>query len=144
MLSFGHMEVFSCLPPILHLQLSASVRSRSIFIIPAGTNEGTIQLRSTSPDKTHDMVMKGWNGLAGTDWSPSGNSLLVACHNHDRESALLKVALAKFRFCSVPAITSRMQSRHLMGDHWPYRRSIRPKMCGRQRISDKFSAIRSL
>jgi hypothetical protein len=26
--------------------------------------------------------------------------------------------MAKFRSCSVPAVTSRMQSRHPMGNHW--------------------------
>jgi hypothetical protein len=62
-------------------------------ILPVGTNEGTIQLRSTSSGKTHDLMVKGWNGLGNLDWSADGKSLLARWHNHDRESALLKVAL---------------------------------------------------
>jgi Tol biopolymer transport system component len=63
-------------------------------ILPVGTNEGTIQLRSTSSGKTHDLVVKGWNGLGSLDWSADGKSLLASWHNnYDRGSALLKVAL---------------------------------------------------
>ena len=62
-------------------------------VIPVGVNEGTIQFRSTSSDKTHDLVVKGWSGLSSVDWSVDGKSLLLPWHNHDRESALLKVAL---------------------------------------------------
>jgi Tol biopolymer transport system component/DNA-binding winged helix-turn-helix (wHTH) protein len=62
-------------------------------ILPVGTNEGTIQLRSTSSGKMHDLVLKGWNGLGSLDWSADGNSLLASWHNYDRESGLLKVAL---------------------------------------------------
>jgi len=61
-------------------------------VIPVGVNEGTIQFRSTSSDKTHDLVVKGWSGLSSVDWSVDGKSLLLAWHNR-RESALLKVAL---------------------------------------------------
>ena len=60
-------------------------------IIPLGIKEGTIQLRSTSSDKTRDLVVKGWNGLTNIDWSADGKSLLVGWHNADKESALLKV-----------------------------------------------------
>ncbi len=62
-------------------------------VIPEGVNEGTIQFRSTSSDETHDLVVKGWSGLSNVDWSVDGKSLLLAWHNRDRESALLKVAL---------------------------------------------------
>jgi Tol biopolymer transport system component len=62
-------------------------------VIPVGVNEGTIQFRSTSSDKTHDLIVKGWSGLSNVDWSLDGKSLLLAWHNRDRESALLKVAL---------------------------------------------------
>jgi Tol biopolymer transport system component/DNA-binding winged helix-turn-helix (wHTH) protein len=62
-------------------------------ILPVGTNEGTIQLRSTSSGKTHDLVVKGWNGLVNLDWSADGKSLLASWHNYDRESALLKITL---------------------------------------------------
>jgi DNA-binding winged helix-turn-helix (wHTH) protein/Tol biopolymer transport system component len=62
-------------------------------VIREGVNEGTIQFRSTSSDKTHDLVVKGWSGLSTVDWSADGKSLLLPWHNRDRESALLKVAL---------------------------------------------------
>jgi hypothetical protein len=62
-------------------------------VIPVVVNEGTIQFRSTSSDKTHDLVVKGWSGLSNVDWSVDGKSLLLPWHNRDRESALLKVAL---------------------------------------------------
>jgi hypothetical protein len=62
-------------------------------ILPVGTNEGTIKLRSTSSDKTHDLVVKGWNGMGSLDWSADGKRLLASWHNNDGESALLKVAL---------------------------------------------------
>ncbi|SRR5713101_4606373 len=60
-------------------------------IIPLGINEGTIQLRSTSSDKTRDLVVKGWNELRNIDWSADGKSLLVDWQNAGKESALLKV-----------------------------------------------------
>jgi len=61
--------------------------------VAVGSNQGTIQLRSTSSDKTRDVVVKGWNGLMHIDWSADGSSLLVGWHNQERESALLKVTL---------------------------------------------------
>jgi DNA-binding winged helix-turn-helix (wHTH) protein/Tol biopolymer transport system component len=54
---------------------------------------GTIRLRSTSSGKTRDLLVKGWNGLMNIDWSADGKSLLVAWHNHEWDSGLLKVAL---------------------------------------------------
>ena len=70
----------------------------SQLAIIAGYNfrQDTIRLRSTSTGKTRDLVVKGWNGLGGADWSADGRSLLVTWHNHgrqDRESALLNVTL---------------------------------------------------
>jgi DNA-binding winged helix-turn-helix (wHTH) protein/Tol biopolymer transport system component len=62
-------------------------------IVPVGSNQGTIQLRSTSSGKTRDLVVKGWNGLMHIDWSADGRSLLVGWHGHEGESALLKVTL---------------------------------------------------
>lgn len=62
-------------------------------IIPYHPDQGTIQLRSTSTGKTRDLVVKGWNGVMGVDWSPDGRSLLVSWHNHEWESALLNIAL---------------------------------------------------
>jgi Tol biopolymer transport system component/DNA-binding winged helix-turn-helix (wHTH) protein len=62
-------------------------------IVPYNSNQGTIQLRSTSTGKTRDLVVNGWNGLQAIDWSADGKSLLVAWVNHNLDSALLKVAL---------------------------------------------------
>jgi eukaryotic-like serine/threonine-protein kinase len=62
-------------------------------IVPYNSNQGTIQLRSTSTGKTRDLVVNGWNGLQGIDWSADGKSLLVSWANHDSDHALLKVAL---------------------------------------------------
>jgi Tol biopolymer transport system component/DNA-binding winged helix-turn-helix (wHTH) protein len=56
-------------------------------------NQGKIQLRSTSTGETRELVVKGWNGLIGIDWSADGRSLLVSWHNHEWDSALLKVTL---------------------------------------------------
>jgi len=62
-------------------------------LVAVGSDQGTIQLRSTSTGKTRDLVVKGWNGLMHIDWSADGRSLLVGWHNHERDSALLKVTL---------------------------------------------------
>ncbi len=61
--------------------------------VAVGSNQGTIQLRSTSSSKTRDLVVKGWNGLMHIDWSADGRSLLVGWHGHEGDSALLKVTL---------------------------------------------------
>jgi DNA-binding winged helix-turn-helix (wHTH) protein/Tol biopolymer transport system component len=62
-------------------------------IVPGNSNQGTIQLQSTSSGKTRDLVVIGWNGLNRIDWSADGRSLLVAWRNHEGDSALLKVTL---------------------------------------------------
>lgn len=61
--------------------------------VAVGSNQGTIQLRSTSSSKTRDLVVKGWNGLMHIDWSADGSSLLVGWHHQQRDSALLRVTL---------------------------------------------------
>jgi Tol biopolymer transport system component len=62
-------------------------------IVPYHPDQETIQLRSTSTGRTRDLVVKGWSGLMGADWSADGRSLLVSWHNKPWESALLKVTL---------------------------------------------------
>jgi Tol biopolymer transport system component len=62
-------------------------------IVPYHPDQETIQLRSTSTGKTRDLVVKGWSGLMGADWSADGRSLLVSWHNKPWESALLRVTL---------------------------------------------------
>jgi Tol biopolymer transport system component len=59
--------------------------------VAVGSNQGTIQLRSTSSGKTRDLVVKGWKGLMHIDWSADGKSLFVG--NHESDSALLKITL---------------------------------------------------
>jgi Tol biopolymer transport system component/DNA-binding winged helix-turn-helix (wHTH) protein len=66
--------------------------SQRAFVV-VGSNQETIQLRSTASGKTRDLVVKGWKGLMHVDWSADGRSLLVGWHNQDRDSALLNVSL---------------------------------------------------
>ncbi len=61
--------------------------------VTVGVDQETIRLRSTSSDKSRDLVVRGWKGLMHVDWSADGNSLLVGWYNQERESALLKVTL---------------------------------------------------
>jgi Tol biopolymer transport system component len=61
--------------------------------VAIGSNQRTIQLRSTSSNESRDLVVKGWNGLMHIDWSADGRSLLVGWHYQPRESALLRIAL---------------------------------------------------
>jgi serine/threonine protein kinase len=77
--------------PLCNWSLSPDGSQRAI--VPYNSNSGTIQLRSTSTGKTRDLVVNGWNGLLGIDWSADGKSLLVSWVNHDSDSALLKVGL---------------------------------------------------
>jgi DNA-binding winged helix-turn-helix (wHTH) protein/Tol biopolymer transport system component len=52
-----------------------------------------VQFRSTSTGESHDLVVKGWNGLENIDWSADGKSLLICWHNYQWDSALLNVTL---------------------------------------------------
>ncbi len=61
--------------------------------VAVGSNQRTIQLRSTSSNESRDLVVEGWNGLMHIDWSADGRSLLVGWHHQQRESALLKIPL---------------------------------------------------
>ena len=62
-------------------------------IVPYHPDQETIQLRSNSTGETRDVLVKGWSGLMGAEWSTDGKSLLVSWHNKHWESALLKVTL---------------------------------------------------
>ena len=72
---------------------SLSPDGSQLAVIVRRPNQGTIQLRSTSTGKTRDLVVKGWSGLIGGDWSADGRSLFTVSHNHERESTLLNVTL---------------------------------------------------
>jgi WD40 repeat protein len=77
--------------PLSNWSLSPDGSERAIVVF--GPNVGTIQMRSTSTGQTRDLVLKGWNGLIGANWSADGRKLLVSWHNFERESALLSVTL---------------------------------------------------
>jgi hypothetical protein len=62
-------------------------------IVAYGSNQGTIQLRSTSTGKTRDLIVEGWNGWMSAAWSANGHSLLATWHSHELDSALLHVTL---------------------------------------------------
>jgi hypothetical protein len=64
---------------------------RSSFMY--GSSQDKIQLRSTSTGQTRDLLVKGWKGLIGVNWSADGKRLLVGWHNFERDSALLNVSL---------------------------------------------------
>jgi DNA-binding winged helix-turn-helix (wHTH) protein/Tol biopolymer transport system component len=61
--------------------------------VKVGSNQETIQLRSTSSDKTRNLLVRGWSGLMHVDWSADGTSLLLGWYNQEQDSALLRVTL---------------------------------------------------
>jgi Tol biopolymer transport system component/DNA-binding winged helix-turn-helix (wHTH) protein len=77
-------------PPI---DWSLSPDGSQLAVIVRRPNQGTIQLRSTSTGKTRDLVVKGWSGLMGGDWSADGRSLFTTSHLHEGDSTLLNVTL---------------------------------------------------
>jgi Tol biopolymer transport system component/DNA-binding winged helix-turn-helix (wHTH) protein len=77
-------------PPI---DWSLSPDGSQLAVIVRRANQGTIQLRSTSTGKTRDLVVKGWSGLMGGDWSGDGKSLFTTSHTHEGDSTLLNVTL---------------------------------------------------
>jgi len=79
------------LDPDCNWGLSPDGLKRAIIVF--GANDGRIHLRSTSTGETHHILVRGWDGLMGLDWSSGGKSLFVSWHNFERDSALLNVAL---------------------------------------------------
>ena len=77
-------------PPI---NWSLSPDGSQLAVIVVRPNQGTIQLRSTSTGKTRDLVVRGWSGLMGGDWSADGRSLFTTSHSHEGDSTLLNVTL---------------------------------------------------
>ena len=77
--------------PPFNWSLSPDGSQRAVIVLRP--NQGTIQLRSTSTGKTRDLVVKGWSGLIGVDWSADGRSLLTTSHSHEGDSTLLNVTL---------------------------------------------------
>jgi Tol biopolymer transport system component/DNA-binding winged helix-turn-helix (wHTH) protein len=72
---------------------SLSPDGSQLAVIVRRPNQGTIQLRSTSTGKRRDLVVKGWSGLIGGDWSGDGRSLFTTSHSHEGDSTLLNVTL---------------------------------------------------
>jgi len=72
---------------------SLSPDGSQLAIIVRHPNQRTIQLRSTSTGKTRDLVVEGWSGLMGADWSADGRSLFTTSHSHEGDSTLLNVTL---------------------------------------------------
>ncbi len=77
--------------PSCNWSLSPDGSERAIILY--GPDQDTIHFRSTSEGKTRDLVVKGWSGLIGINWSAAGKRLLVSWHNFDRDSALLSITL---------------------------------------------------
>ena len=77
--------------PNCNCSLSPDGSERAIILY--GSSQDKIQLRSTSTGQTRDLVVKGWNGLIGVNWSADGKRLLVAWYNFERDSALLNISL---------------------------------------------------
>ncbi len=77
-------------PPI---DWSLSPDGSQLAVIVRRANQGTIQLRSTSTGKPRDLVVKGWSGLMGVDWSGDGRSLFTTSRTHEGDSTLLNVTL---------------------------------------------------
>jgi Tol biopolymer transport system component/DNA-binding winged helix-turn-helix (wHTH) protein len=72
---------------------SLSPDGSQLAVIVRHPKQGTIQLRSTSTGKRRDLVVKGWSGLIGGDWSGDGRSLFTTSHGHEGDSTLLNVTL---------------------------------------------------
>lgn len=77
--------------PYCNWSLSPDGSQRAIVVY--GGNVSTIQMRSTTTGKSHELILKGWEGLKNIDWAADGKSLFLAWHDFQRDSALLNVGL---------------------------------------------------
>jgi serine/threonine protein kinase len=87
----GRMTVPSQIESAFNWSLSPDGSERAIILY--GPNQDKIQFRSTSTGQTRDLVVKGWSGLTGINWSSDGKRLLVSQHTFERDSTLLSVTL---------------------------------------------------
>jgi serine/threonine protein kinase/dipeptidyl aminopeptidase/acylaminoacyl peptidase len=62
-------------------------------IVVFDPDQGKIQLRSTSTGESRELLVNGWSGFIGIDWSADGKSLLVNSLNQAGETTLLNVKL---------------------------------------------------
>lgn len=60
-------------------------------IIDYAPDVGVVKFRSTSTGTIRQVVLKGWNGLMGLEWSADGKSVLIPWHNFEQNTALLSV-----------------------------------------------------
>ncbi len=77
----------------LPLNWSLSPNGSQLAIIPYRPEQNIIQLRSTSDNTNHDLVVRGRVGVVTADWSADGNSLFVTTMDSEHKTALLKVKL---------------------------------------------------
>jgi len=85
----GKMALAPQIESAFNWSLSPDGSERAIILY--GPDQDKIQFRSTSTGQTRDLVVKGWSGLTGINWSSDGKRLLVSQHNFQRDSALLSV-----------------------------------------------------
>src|SRR5258705_7887515 len=79
------------LEPSGNWSLSPNGSERAIAVFDP--DQGKIQLRSTSTGESRELVVNGWSGFLGIDWSSDGKSLLVNSLNRAGEHTLLNVKL---------------------------------------------------
>jgi serine/threonine protein kinase len=77
--------------PPCNWSLSPDGSERAITVF--NSDQGKIQLRSTSTGETSEFLVSGWSGFRSIDWSANGKSLRVTSLNHVDESTLLNVTL---------------------------------------------------
>jgi hypothetical protein len=71
--------------------LSPDGSERAITVFDS--DQGKIQLRSTSTGERREFLVSGWSGFTSIDWSANGKSLRVSSLNHADKSTLLNVTL---------------------------------------------------
>jgi DNA-binding winged helix-turn-helix (wHTH) protein/Tol biopolymer transport system component len=79
------------LEPFNNWDLSPDGTERAIAVFDL--DQGRIQLRSTSTGEMREILVKGWSGFIGIDWSPDGKSLFVVSLNYAGEATLLNIRL---------------------------------------------------
>jgi Tol biopolymer transport system component len=132
----GKMAVPSQIESAFNWSLSPDGSLRAIILY--GSSQDKIELRSTSTGQMRDLVVNGWSGLIGVNWSADGKRLLVSWHNFERDSALLNVSLDGKATVLLESSNpeSGTQFRHRMDECWRSLKPAVPKMYGRLRISD--------
>ena len=58
-----------------------------------GHPKGIIRFRSVATGESHEVVVKGWEGLNTADWFSNGKGFLATWEIYERNSALLNLTL---------------------------------------------------